>query len=116
MARTASPTPACTLKTTLWPLPSSCLQVAKGSSVCHDATTLLAVHFPFAAPRPDSCSAAFVVTPLTSLLVHGQAAGLAQSSVLTGLSLPSGFALLTTDSLKASVSPETRARSPCLGL
>lgn len=65
--------------------------------MCHDETTLLAVQFPYAAPRPASCDAALAITPLTTLLTYGttSAAGLLQA-----LSLPSGYALLSKDAVK----------------
>ncbi len=77
------------------------LQVASGSTACHDATSLLAVHFPFAAPHPASCSAKFVISPLTTLLTHAQAysSGVAAATLLDAVGLPTTFELLTTDSL-----------------
>ena len=75
------------------------LQVASGSEVCHDASSLLAVHFPYAAPKPASCDAKIVITPLTTLLTHGN---IGQAALLKALSLPEAFALLSTDSLDVS--------------
>ena len=65
--------------------------------MCHDASSLLAVHFPYAAPRPASCSAKFVVTPLTTLLTYAN--GLTPATLLEALNLPTTFDVLTVDSL-----------------
>ena len=69
--------------------------------MCHDATTLLAVHFPFAAPRPTSCSAKLIISPLTTLLTFAQAStsGFTPAMLLDAVGLPTTFELLTTDSL-----------------
>lgn len=85
-------------------LPPSChVQVAAGSAGCHDATSLLAVHFPFAAPKPASCDAPLVVFPLTSLLAHGSQSGISLPALLDALQLPVGYPLLTADSLAVRV-------------
>lgn len=65
--------------------------------MCHDATTLLAVHFPYAAPRPSSCSAKLVISPLTTLLTY--TSGLTPAALLEAVNLPTTFPLLTKDSL-----------------
>jgi len=70
--------------------------------VCHDASSLLAVQFPFAAPRPTTCDKPAIISPLTSLLVYGGSKGLTAPVLLSALSLPSDYALLTTDSLIVS--------------
>ena len=80
--------------------PPTPLQVPAGSAVCHDVTSLLAVQFPFAAPKPASCDAPIAVTSLTSLLAYGKASSLTAAALLEAFSLPPSFALLSSDALK----------------
>lgn len=73
------------------------MQVQPGSPVCHDTASLLAVHFPYQAPKPASCATRIVVSPLTTLLATRP--GLTPEALLAKLGLPSSYALLSTDSL-----------------
>lgn len=77
-------------------------QVSSGSAVCHDATSLLAIQFPYAAPRPTTCAANIVMTPLTTLLTNSN---LTVAMVLEALNLPAGFKLLTTNTLAVREGP-----------
>ncbi|KAL4419903.1 hypothetical protein ABPG75_007001 [Micractinium tetrahymenae] len=84
---------------------------AGSTSVCHDIATLLPQDLPLAAPRPDSCNASLVVSPLTTLLALApEGSGLSEASLKAALGLPSNWSLLTTDALKAAVQGSAAAK------
>lgn len=83
-------------------------QVASGSAVCHDATSLLAVKFPYAlGAAPASCNSTFVINALTTLLAN---AAMPEAALNAALGLPAAFALSTTNTLAGSLAGNADAK------
>lgn len=72
-------------------------QVARNASVCHDATSLQAVHFPYVTITPTACAAPIAVSALTTLASYANHIPLAGH--LAALDLPAGFSLMSANVL-----------------